>query len=138
MPPESLPLFVGTLIAMCLIEIACAVPLLLRRVKPNGLYGLRTSDTFADEYVWYEANAAFGRDLLVLALVQLAALLVPLLFPLKLGYYMVGNVALVLVGTLVIGAIAVARAHFMRKRRSTGDAYSRPFHSFGTEKHTES
>ena len=105
------------MIVMCLVEIACAVPLLRRRVKPNGLYGLRTSDTFADEYVWYEANAAFGRDLLLLALVQLAALLLPLLFPFKVGYYMIGNLALVFLGTLVMATIAVARAHFMRKRR---------------------
>ena len=34
-----------------------AVPLMRRRVPPNGLYGLRVAATFADEEVWYEANA---------------------------------------------------------------------------------
>ena len=54
--------------------VGLGVPLVRRRVKPNALYGLRTAATLADEAVWYEANAAAGRDLVVLgAVVALAA-----------------------------------------------------------------
>ena len=98
------------------LEIGLAIPLIRRRVKPNSLYGLRTSDTFADEWVWYEANAASGRDLLKLALVQLAGLFLPLLFwPLNLGYYVVGNLALVGFGTIAMALTGVIRAHSMRR-----------------------
>jgi uncharacterized membrane protein len=45
--------------------IAVAIPMWLRRVPPNPLYGLRVPATFADPWVWYEANAASGRDLIV-------------------------------------------------------------------------
>src|SRR5262245_19433458 len=48
------------------LTIAIAIPLILRRVPPNGLYGLRVPATFADEWVWYEANARFGRSLVFL------------------------------------------------------------------------
>src|SRR5947207_1568020 len=50
--------------------IALAIPLIRRRVKPNALYGLRVPATFADEWVWYEANAKSGRDLLIVGILQ--------------------------------------------------------------------
>lgn len=43
---------------------ALAVPLMLRRIPPNPLYGLRVPATFADPDVWYAANARSGRELL--------------------------------------------------------------------------
>ena len=49
-----------------LVFVAIAIPLIRRRIPPNGLYGLRVPSTFADEWVWYEANALCGRDLLYL------------------------------------------------------------------------
>jgi len=55
-----------------LVMISIAIPLLLRRVPPNALYGLRVPATFADEWVWYEANARSGRDLLALGAVLMA------------------------------------------------------------------
>jgi hypothetical protein len=55
-------------------------PLMLRRVPPNCIYGVRVKATYADEWVWYEANAAGGRDALCYGIVQLAAVFVPLVF----------------------------------------------------------
>ncbi len=52
------------------IYVACAlialisVPLILRRVKPNHYYGLRTRGTLADSTLWYDANAYAGWALL--------------------------------------------------------------------------
>ena len=48
------------------IDVACAliallgVPLLLRRVKPNRIYGLATQRTLADAAAWYDVNAFLG------------------------------------------------------------------------------
>jgi uncharacterized membrane protein len=36
------------------------VPLVMRRVPPNDLYGLRTPATRKNETLWYEANARSG------------------------------------------------------------------------------
>jgi uncharacterized membrane protein len=52
-------LFVG------LLTIAMAIPMVLRKVPPNGLYGLRVRATIADPVVWYEANARSGRELIL-------------------------------------------------------------------------
>lgn len=44
-----------------LLILGVSVPLVLRRIKPNRWYGFRTSETLADEEVWYAANAYSGR-----------------------------------------------------------------------------
>jgi uncharacterized membrane protein len=73
--PDVLTLsFAAVGVAMML----AAIPLLRRRVGPNPFYGLRVRETLADERVWFEANAATGRDLLVVGAGQLVlALLLP-------------------------------------------------------------
>jgi hypothetical protein len=53
---------------------ALATPLALRKVPRNGLYGFRTPKTLSDDAIWYEANACFGRALLVASLVTAAAI----------------------------------------------------------------
>jgi hypothetical protein len=57
--------------------IVVALPMLLRRVPPNGFYGLRVPATFKDEQVWYDANAASGRDFVLLGLFVILFSLVP-------------------------------------------------------------
>ncbi|MDQ7029510.1 MAG: SdpI family protein [Ardenticatenia bacterium] len=52
--------------------IALALPLIWRKVPPNHWYGLRVPATFADERVWYEANARAGKELLALGVLIIA------------------------------------------------------------------
>lgn len=54
----------GVFVATGVLLVALAVPLIRRRVRPNGLYGFRTPSTLNDERIWYEVNAATGVDLL--------------------------------------------------------------------------
>lgn len=53
--------------------IGLALPLMLRRVKPNYWYGFRTRKTLSDERIWYEANAYTGRLLLWLGILGILA-----------------------------------------------------------------
>ena len=64
------------MIALDLLGVLIAVPLARRRVPPNPLYGFRTPTTLRDEFVWYEANAYFGRGLLWACGIGAAAMLV--------------------------------------------------------------
>ena len=48
---------------------ALAVPMVLGRVRPNPLYGLRTAATLADPEVWYPANRRSGWDLIGVGIV---------------------------------------------------------------------
>jgi SdpI/YfhL protein family len=61
-----------------LLLIGVGWPLAARRVRPNRWYGLRVPATFADQTVWYEANAVAGRDMIRLGtLVTAIALVLP-------------------------------------------------------------
>jgi uncharacterized membrane protein len=50
-----------------------AIPLILGKIKPNGLYGFRVRDTLEDERVWYATNRHFGTRLLVVSQVNVLA-----------------------------------------------------------------
>jgi len=54
-----------TMLGAALLLALLAVPLVLRKVPPNRLYGYRTCATLGDEALWYAANAHFGRGMLV-------------------------------------------------------------------------
>ena len=49
--------------------IVLMIPLMLRWVPPNRLYGFRIPATLRDKSVWYDANALTGRHLFLLGLV---------------------------------------------------------------------
>src|SRR4051812_44592985 len=111
-----LPLFV----AVGLLSIGLAIPLIRRRVKPNKTYGLRVPATFADEWVWYEANAGTGRDLLYGGLCELAAAL--LLLPISIVAYALINAGVILVSVLWMVGAGTSRADRLLKQRREGSA----------------
>jgi uncharacterized membrane protein len=70
-------LTVGIILLGCdLLFAVLAIPLILRKVPPNVVYGFRTPTTLGDRVVWYETNAYFGRGLLVSSLVSAVAMFV--------------------------------------------------------------
>ena len=82
-------------------------PLWVGMVPPNRLYGLRTATTLADEAVWYAANRATGRDLVM---VGGAALVLSLqLADIGAAYPLVMS-AVLGAGLGVIAFIGIARA----------------------------
>jgi uncharacterized membrane protein len=94
------------------------IPLIQRRVKPNSLYGLRVAATFADDRVWFDANAHSGRDLALLGGLQmLLALLLPLVPSVNEMTYVLINVVAMLIGTLVTCVIGWTRANRMLSER---------------------
>jgi uncharacterized membrane protein len=64
------------LIGCDLLFAVLAIPLILRKVPPNVVYGFRTRTTLGDRVVWYETNAYFGRGLLVSSLISAVAMFV--------------------------------------------------------------
>jgi|SRR6185295_12667824 len=99
-----------------LLLIALALPLYLRKMPPNAWYGLRVSATFADEGVWYEANAQAGRDLIRLGVLQL---LVAVLLPglVSEPVYVFLNLGIALAGSIVFTIVAVRRANRLLAER---------------------
>lgn len=100
-----------------------SLPLIRRRVKPNFLYGLRVPATLADEWVWYEANARSGRDLLLVGLTLLAlALLLPFVPGVTEETYALGLAGLLILGVLSSCILGWRRANrLLAERRGAGE-----------------
>jgi uncharacterized membrane protein len=114
----------GAFVAVGALMVALAIPLIRRRVGPNSLVGLRVSATFADEQVWYEANARSGRDLLWLGvLLILLALALPLLGVRDDEYVLTWIVAAV-VGALAMGIRGWRYANRLRRERRSSSPSS--------------
>jgi hypothetical protein len=54
--------FAGLLLA------GLSVPLILHKIPPNGIYGLRVRSTMENPQIWYKVNAYSGKRLLVVGL----------------------------------------------------------------------
>ena len=83
----------------------------MRRIGPNRLYGVRTSVTLSDKKVWYEVNAASGRDMIIVGSLTLTLALV---FD---AYGMDGDTSSLIMGAVIIlGAALIAFAALSRCR----------------------
>jgi uncharacterized membrane protein len=118
MPPQLLVPVLGLLLA------ALGWPMATRRVRPNRWYGLRIPATFADERVWYEANAVAGRDMMVLgAVLALCALILPRLTRLPDRGYAGVCAGLLGIGSLILVVRGWRIANrLLRERRGSAGA----------------
>lgn len=71
-----------------LVIFGLAIPLILRRIPPNGIYGVRTRASFASESDWYRINSIGGRHLAVSGLIIFIFGVVGLFLPISMygGY----------------------------------------------------
>jgi uncharacterized membrane protein len=106
-----------------LLLVALGYPIATRRVRPNRWYGLRVPATFADEKVWYDANAVAGRDMMGLgALVTAVALVLLHLADLETETYTGVSAAILAVGSLILALRGWRVANrFLRQRRGGAD-----------------
>jgi len=109
---DSTPAFVVVIcFASGLFLIAAGIPMWLRRVPPNALYGVRFASTLSDDRIWYEINARCGRNLVGIGAGYLALLAAAFLFgrswimPLR-----VLAPTIILVVALIVNTILLSRA----------------------------
>jgi uncharacterized membrane protein len=108
-----------------LLSVVVGAPLVGRRIPRNRWYGLRIPATLADDHVWYEANAATGRDLIVVGGVLLV---VALALP-RMGFTDPPTYSAVCGVVLAAGSmVATVRGwrlanRLLRERRSAGSGH---------------
>lgn len=106
------------LLAAAALYAGLAYPLVRRRIPPNHVYGIRTAATYLDETVWYDANAAGGRDMTVLAVVfAVCGLTLP-----NTDWGLGMAVALLLAGTVAMAWMGTSRARRMLAEREASAA----------------
>ena len=86
-----------------------SLPLVFRKVPRNVLYGYRTRATLGSDFVWYEANAYFGRLFLIASVVTcVAAVFLYRSGALEPGTYLRASVAL-LIAPVLLAALLTSR-----------------------------
>lgn len=96
-----------------------AIPLILRKVPRNPVYGYRTRVTLGDDYLWFEANAHFGRAVLLACAVSATAIVVLHRSGVAPALFLNASIA-VLVVPLLVAALATRRhlQHLQQRRQS--------------------
>ena len=103
-----------------LVSVVVGLPLARRSVRPNRWYGLRVPATFADEHVWYEANAVTGRDLMLLgAVLLLLALGLPRVATISRGAYAVTCTIVLVIGSMISTVRGWRLANRLLRERGT-------------------
>ena len=91
-------------------------PMILRRIKPNRLYGFRTRKTLSNPNIWYAANEYSGRKLFCAGV--LITLFSLLLAPLNLfGKNGFGLYTGIMAGTIFFSVIGATIASFRYLKR---------------------
>jgi uncharacterized membrane protein len=81
MTETPIPAFVVVIcFASGVLLIALGIPLWLRRIPRNALYGVRFASTLSDDRIWYEINVRCGRALVGIGVGYLVLLTGALLF----------------------------------------------------------
>jgi hypothetical protein len=97
--------FIGSLIVIVL-----SIPLIMKWIGPNGLYGYRVAKTMNNPDIWYRANSVLGVDLLIAGIL----ILLTTLFVYNKGKsFTIGRVVLVdLLATVLTLGAALAHSAF--------------------------
>ncbi len=85
-----------------------AIPLMLRKVPRNVVYGFRTRSTLASDEVWYDVNAHFGRGLLIASILSVVAMFFLYSIPVAPQRFLTLSLV-VLVAPVAIATIATTR-----------------------------
>jgi uncharacterized membrane protein len=115
MRPEILFAALGLILALI------GWPLAQRRVGPNRWYGLRVPATFADQRVWYEANAMAGRDLIALGVLLLVlAITLPTVAGVRGPAFAIVEAGVAAIGSLVMTVRGWRLANRLLRERRAG------------------
>src|SRR5664280_868502 len=97
-----------------------SLPLVFRKIPRNGFYGYRTRATLGSDFVWYEANAYFGRWFLIASAITCIAAVLLYRSGLEPGTYLRATVAL-LVAPVFVAALLTSRCVRTLVEERTGD-----------------
>jgi len=109
-PMQGYSVYDKGLITICLCTLVfalIAIPLILRKVPRNPVYGFRTPTTLSNDFIWFETNAYYGRALLMASLVTAAAIILLYLMPgVPPQAFLVASIAVLVVPQLAAALLA--------------------------------
>jgi uncharacterized membrane protein len=88
--------------------IILSIPMIRRKVKPNGWYGVRVPATLKNEALWYDANEYGGKALCAASVITLIAALVMLVAGVSPEVFFT-VITIVMIGALLIAVMQIFR-----------------------------
>lgn len=105
--------------ASAVLFIGLGIPMALRKVKRNGVYGARMKYTMMDDDIWYEVNVMAGKGIIIVGILE-AAMGVASIFVLKnvtdkptVIKFLIGIGAIEMIGLLIVTIMAVRMSRRM-------------------------
>jgi len=103
-----------TSIGSGLLIVLLAIPMILRKLRPNRIYGFRTRKTLSNPDIWYPANRAAGFAMVVAGLSMIVVTGCLMLFWKDISLDTLGLVQLAL-WTVTIGGMTICSFIALRK-----------------------
>ena len=105
-----------TYVGMGLVLALVSVPLIQKRIGPNGWYGVRIPQTLNNSEVWYDVNAFVARRLFVIGILAIVAAVGLYLIPsLKIDTYAMGCLFIESIGFIVTAVQSIRHLQSLRK-----------------------
>jgi hypothetical protein len=107
-----------TLLGVSLVSIVIGIPLALRKIPRNAIYGFRTRTTMNSDELWFSANAHFGRGIIIASIgSSMAATGTYLLRPLPPEFIVPASVLIMVLPSLIA---TLATLRHLRNLRCSG------------------
>jgi len=105
-----------TILVCDAVFVIISIPLILRKVPRNIVYGFRIRATLEDDFVWYAANAYFGKLFFISSVVS--ALLIIFLYFSKVVpecYFLNAGIAVLVVPSIIPVIMTFRYIKFLRR-----------------------
>lgn len=106
-----------------IINISCGIiftllgiPLLLKKIPMNSLYGFRISKAFDSDKNWYEINRFGGRQLILWSFLLIAIGALYFVFPINSSRSELNNILLAVLPILICPTVAIVKTYFFSKQ----------------------
>jgi hypothetical protein len=107
-----------TLLAVTGVFALLAIPLMMRVVPRNRAYGFRTHASLRDDFLWFEANARFGRRLLEASAFSAAAIIVLYYTAISVEFFVYTALCVLTVPALLAALDTALHVRTLRLRRN--------------------
>ncbi|NPV02673.1 MAG: hypothetical protein HPY53_14970 [Brevinematales bacterium] len=105
--------------ASAVLLIGLGIPMALRKVKRNGVYGARMKYTMMDDDIWMEVNAMAGKGIIIIGILEAAMGAASVYFLKNIAdkptiiYFLIGVAAVEMIGLVIVTVMAVRMSRRM-------------------------
>lgn len=99
--------------ASAALMIGLGIPMAIRKVKRNNLYGARLKYTMMDDDIWYDVNAMAGKGIIIIGILELAMGFASIIVlknvteKLPVIYFLIGVAGIEMLGLIIVTILSM-------------------------------